>query len=56
MTLISYLNMKIMNTPRLTIPNAKQQLNADGKLELVASAPYLEKQAKAFVAFMKEQK
>ena len=54
-TLISYLNMKIMNTPRLTIPNAKQQLNADGKLELVASAPYLEKQAKAFVAFIEEQ-
>ena len=55
-TLISYLNMKIMNTPRLTIPNAKQKLNADGKLELVASAPYLEKQAKAFVAFIEEQK
>ena len=51
-TLISYLNMKIMNTPRRTIPNAKQQLNADGKLELVASATYLEKQAKAFVAFI----
>ena len=55
-TLISYLNMKVMNTPRLMIPNAKQQLNADGKLELVASAPYLEKQAKAFVAFIEEQK
>ena len=31
-------------------------VNADGKLELVASAPYLEKQAKAFVAFIEEQK
>ena len=52
-TLVSFLNMKVMNAPRLTIPNATQQLGADGALELTASAPYLQKQAEAFVAFVR---
>jgi chromate reductase len=51
-TLLSFLNMKIMNVPRLTIPNAQQQLNGEGRLELTVSAPYLEKQADAFLAFI----
>ena len=50
--LISLLNMRVMNIPRLTIPNAAQQTNADGKLELFASAPYLQKQADAFLKFL----
>lgn len=50
--LISFLNMKVMNVPRLVIPNAGQQLDADGKLALTASAPYLERQADAFLAFL----
>ena len=54
--LISLLNMRIMNIPRLTIPNAAQQTNAEGKLELVASAPYLQKQADAFLRFIADQK
>ncbi|MBC3797294.1 NADPH-dependent FMN reductase [Acetobacterium tundrae] len=55
-TLLSFLNMDIMNVPRLTIPNVMQQLNKDGKLELTASAPYLEKEADAFIAFIKNKK
>lgn len=55
-TLISFLNMKVMNIPRLTIPNAQQQVNQNGQLELVASAPYLEKQAKAFIDFIQKAK
>lgn len=51
-TLISYLNMDVMNTPRLTIPTAKQQLNDDDKLVLTASAPYLEKQAEEFINYI----
>lgn len=51
-TLISLLNMDVMNSPRLTIPNAAQQLDGDGKLALKASAPYLEKQANAFIDFV----
>ena len=44
-TLISFLNMKVMNQPRLTIPNAMQQTDPNGKLLLTFSAPFLEKQA-----------
>ena len=51
-TLISFLNMDVMNAPRLTIPNAMQQLDSDGKLTLKASYPYLEKQANAFLSFI----
>jgi len=55
-TLLSFLNMDIMNVPRLTIPNAMQQLDKDGKLELKASAPYLVKEADAFIEFIKNRK
>lgn len=55
-TLISFLNMKVMNAPRLVIPHAMEQLNAEGKLELTKSAPYLEKQAEAFLDFIRNQK
>lgn len=53
-TLISFLNMKVMNVPRLTIPNAGRQMDPDGRLQLTASAPYLEKQAKAFLDFIQK--
>lgn len=51
-TLISFLNMGVMNDPRLTIPNAMQQVDSEGKLTLKTSYPYLEKQAEAFVDFI----
>lgn len=51
-TLISFLNMKVMNAPRLVIPHVMQQLNEEGKLNLTVSAPYLEKQADAFLDFI----
>ena len=51
-TLISFLNMDVMNAPRLTIPNAMQQLDSDGKLTLKASYPYLEEQANSFLSFI----
>ncbi len=54
-TLISYLNMDVMNVPRLTIPNAKQQLDSTGKLTLKESYPYLEKQANAFMNFLQKR-
>lgn len=50
--LLSLLNMRVMNLPRLTIPNATQQLDAEGSLALTTSAPYLEKQANAFLTFI----
>ena len=51
-TLISLLNMKVMNQPRLPIPNALQQTDQDGRLALTSSSPYLEKQAHAFLRFI----
>lgn len=54
--LISLLNMDVMNIPRLTIPNAFEQADEDGKLHLTTSAPFLQKQAKAFVAFIRSRK
>ena len=54
-TLISFLDMKVMNIPRLIIPNAKQQTDMDGRLALTSSAIFLEQQAKAFLLFIKSQ-
>ena len=51
-SLISMLNMKIMNQPRLSIPNAWQQTDTDGKLILTDSLSHLEKQVKAFLCFI----
>ncbi|NCB41026.1 MAG: NAD(P)H-dependent oxidoreductase [Clostridia bacterium] len=54
-TLISLLNMDIMNVPRLAIPNATKQVDAEGKLTLETSYPYLERQANAFIAFVQKR-
>ena len=54
-TLISFLNMDVMNLPRLTIPYAQKQLNEDGYLALNSSAPYLKKQADSFTAFIRSR-
>ncbi len=54
-TLISFLNMDVMNVPRLVIPHARQQLDIEGKLALKASLSYLEKQATAFISFIEKR-
>lgn len=54
-TLISFLNMDVMNSPRLTIPNAMKLIDESGKLSLGGSYPFLEKQANAFVEFVSER-
>ena len=55
-TLLSFLNMKIMNAPRLTIPNAMSQLDAEGKLHLTTSEKFLRTQAEAFLEFVAKNK
>jgi chromate reductase len=50
-TVLSFLNADIMNVPRLTIPTAMQQTK-DGKLALTVSAPFLAKQAEAFLSYL----
>ena len=52
-TLISLLNMKVMNQPRVTIPNALEQTDRDGRLVLTSSETFLEKQARAFLRFIR---
>lgn len=52
-TLISFLNMDVMNKPRLTIPNAAQQLGNDGMLQLTSGTAHLQAQAEAFMVFIK---
>ncbi len=46
------LDMDVMNVPRLTIPNAMEQIDNQGKLTLKSSYPYLERQADAFISFL----
>jgi len=52
-TLISFLNMKVMNQPRLAVPGAGKLVNEQGQLALEETTPRLEKQAQAFIRFIK---
>jgi len=55
-TLISFLNMDVMNMPRVTIPNAMQLMDSQGKLSLTdESYSYLKMQADAFVDFVRKR-
>mgnify|MGYP000859432062 CR=1 FL=1 len=49
-------NMDLMNAPRLAVPNAWDQADGDGRLALTEGAIYLEKQANAFVTFLRRRK
>ena len=51
---LSFLDARIMNQPRLAIPHIAIQA-ADGVLALDTSAPYLERQAQAFVRFIERE-
>jgi len=51
-SLLSLLNMKIMNQPRLAVPNAFQQIDQNGYLSLSNSSSFLEKQASSFLDFI----
>ena len=51
-TLISLLNMDVMNAPRLVIRNAMQQVNNKGELELTNHYHYLERQVNAFIDYI----
>ena len=53
--LLSLLNARVMNLPRLAISNVGQQADASGNLTLTTSLPYLQKQVDAFLRFLEEQ-
>lgn len=52
--LLSMLNARVMNMPKLAIANVAQQADEAGKLQLTTSLPYLQKQADAFLKFLEE--
>lgn len=54
-TLISFLNMDVMNAARVTIPNALQELDQQGKLALKGSRPFLMEQVEAFISFVQKR-
>ena len=51
-SLLSILNMRIMNQPRLTIPSAFQQVDENDELNLHISRGFLEQQTEAFLKFI----
>ena len=53
---LSLLNMKLLNYPRVAVPEAEEQTDEEGKLKLTESLPFLEKQAKAFIKFIRDNK
>lgn len=53
-TLINFLNMEVMNVPRVTIPNAFQLLD-QGKFNLASSMQFLEEQANNFIKFVQKR-
>lgn len=54
--MLSFLNMTIMNQPRLAIPTVMNQAGEDGKLELSQSLEFLKTQVDAFIKFVEKNK
>lgn len=53
-SLLSLLNMRVMNSPRLTVPTAHNQWEEDAWNETVQKK--IEKQADAFLAFIGKER
>jgi chromate reductase len=53
-TLLSFLNLRIMNSPRLTVPTVRKQADENGEPTFSESLPYLKRQADAFLRFIEE--
>ena len=53
-TLISFLNMDVMNAPRLTIPNLYATADSDGRLAL-KKLPLLGNASECFLSFLKKR-
>lgn len=51
--LISLLNMRVMNYPRVAVPNACEQVDAEGRLSLSeTSLGFLQKQVEGYLRFL----
>jgi chromate reductase len=52
--LLNFLNMEVMNEPRVTVPNAFKLLDGD-KLDLTGSMEFIEGQANNFIGFVRKR-
>ncbi len=52
--LLSFMNMRIMNRPRLTIPHAMKQLKEGDTVDFGPNMEHLKKQADAFLKFIEK--
>jgi len=52
--LLNFLNMEVMNMPRVTVPNAFQLLDGD-RLNLGGSLKFIEEQASNFIEFVQKR-
>ncbi len=53
--LLTFINARVMNSPRLRIPNANEQV-VDGVLQLTQSLQFLQEQLDAFLPFIEANK
>lgn len=53
-SLISYLNMNVMNNPKVAIPSAFKLIDSEGNLEFKTSAPFLMEQLNSFLKFIQK--
>lgn len=51
--LLSFVNMRLMNNPRVRIPNASQLVNSERKLDFSSVEKYIEAEIEAFLKFIK---
>lgn len=51
-SLLNFLNMRLMNSPRLMVGNLPEQLDEQGRVKLTTSAKFLEDQVNAFLDFI----
>lgn len=52
--LLSYMDMKVMNSPRLVLSNINKELGQDGRVDLNKSKKYLDRQIDAFIEFVNQ--
>lgn len=54
-TLLSKINMNVMNKARVAIPNITTQLDENGRVKLTTSRKFLEAQADEFLKFIEQE-
>ena len=53
-SLLSLLNMNLMNQPRISIPNGLQLIDPNGEMNFSSASQFISNQADAFIAFIQK--